>query len=258
VTAKLILQASARAAEERARLGLGSAPIVDVRSLVEQQGILVYSTPIPGGSLFGCFALMGEDSWIMVNSASTVGRQRFTLAHEYCHSLVDRELRCVLCTPEKPPHERFADAFAAAFLMPPESGEAYFASDLAAGRSVSAERVVEYCYAHGVSYAAAVFRLHNLGMVNAARRDELRQVQPVRLASSMGYDMSDPRSPFHQDDSAGCGPADVLPRAYRSAAVRAYQQECISEAKLAELLRVDSDDLDLILDPEEPVEVPIV
>ncbi len=258
MTTRLILQASAKAAEERARLGLGSEPIVDVRSLVEQQGLLVYSTPIPGGSLFGCFALMGEDPWIMVNSASTVGRQRFTLAHECCHSLVDRELRFVLCTPEKPPHERFADAFAAAFMMPPESGESYFASDLAAGGSVTAERVVEYCYAYGVSYAAAVFRLHNLGIVNAARRDELRQVQPVRLASSMGYDVRDPRSPFHYDSFAEPEAADILPRAYRSAAVRAYELERISEAKLAEVLHMDIDDLDLILDPEEPAEVPIV
>ena len=255
---KLVRQASARAVEERLRLGLGSEPIVDIRALVEQKGLLVYSTPIANGSLSGCFALIGDDAWIMVNSASTVGRQRFTIAHEYCHSLVDRDLGFVLCTAEKPAHERFADAFAAAFLMPPESGDTYFASDVASDRRITPERVVEYCYAYGVSYVSAVYRLHNLGLFNASHRDVLLRTQPVRLASGMGYDMSDPRSPFYQSDTASTAGSDAFPRAYRSAAVHAYEEERISEMKLAELLRVDVDDLDLVLDPKEPVEVPVV
>ncbi len=258
MTVKIVQQASARAAQERLHLGLGSDPVVDMRALVEQQGMLVYSTPIPGGSLSGCFALIDDDPWILVNSALTVGRQRFTIAHEYCHALVHRELRFVLCTSEKPPHEKFADAFAAAFLMPPESAGAYFAADVASGKGVSAERVVDYCYAYGVSYVAAVYRLHNLSLFGATHRDTLLRAQPARLASMMGYDVSDPRSPFFQS-AFGCRPAgEELPRTYRSVAVRAYDAERISEAKLAELLRVDIDDLDLVLDPEEPVEVPVV
>lgn len=256
--AKLIRQASALAVAERKRLGLGSEPIVDIRALVEQQGALVYATSIPNGALSGCFALIGEDAWIMVNSASTVGRQRFTIAHEYCHSLAHRDLGFIVCTAEKPPHERFADAFAAVFLMPLESGETYFASDIVAGRSITAERVIEYCYAYGVSYVAAVYRLHNLGLFNAGQRDTLLAVQPIRLASSMGHDVSDPRGPFFQQQGLSGQPEDALPRAYRSAAVRAYEEERISEAKLAELLRVDVDDLDSVLDPEEPIEVPVV
>lgn len=258
MSADPIRQASARAVAERKRLGLGSEPIVDIRALVEQQGALVYATPIPNGSLSGCFALIGEDSWIMVNSAYSVGRQRFTIAHEYCHSLVHRELGFVVCTAEKPPHERFADAFAAVFLMPPESAEMYFASDIVASKGIAAERVIEYCYAYGVGYLAAVYRLHNLRLLNAAQRDALLEVQPTRRASSMGYDVGDPRSPFYQHQSTTHQLADALPRAYRSAAVRAYEQERISEAKLAELLRVDVDDLDEVLDPVEPIEVSVV
>jgi Zn-dependent peptidase ImmA (M78 family) len=255
VSAAIYREAAARAAVERSRLGLGSEPIVDIRALVEQQGAMVYSTPIPGGSLSGCFALIDGDAWIMVNSAHSVGRQRFTVAHEYCHSLVHRDLAFVVCTSEKPPHEKYADAFAAAFLMPTDSVGAFFASDFRKG--ITAERVIDYCYAFGVSYQAAVFRLHNLAILSAPRRDALLEEAPLRVATAMGYDVRDATSPFFRSDERCGWSLDSLPRAYRSAALRAYDEELISESKLAELLGADADDLDELLDPVEVDEVQV-
>lgn len=255
MSATIYRQAAARAAVERARLGLGSEPVVDIRALVERQGALVYSTPVPGGALSGCFALIDGDAWIMVNSADSVGRQRFTIAHEYCHSLAHRDLEFIVCTSEKPAHEKYADAFAAAFLMPTDSAGTFFASDLKKG--VQAERVIDYCYAFGVSYQAAVFRLHNLGILSAPRRDALLQEAPLRVATAMGYDVQDTGSPFFRDDKHCGWSSESLPRAYRSAALRAYDEELISESKLAELLGVDADDLDDLLDPIAVEEVPV-
>lgn len=249
-------EAAARAAEERRHLGLGSEPIVDIRALVEQQDVLVYLTPIPGGSLSGCFAVIADEAWVMVNSVHSVGHQRFTVAHEYCHSLVHRDLGFVVCTSEKPSHEKFADAFAAAFLMPADSTAAFFASDLRAG-GITAEDVVDYCYAFGVSYRAAVYRLHNLSIVAARKRGDLLQCSPRRLAASMGYDLKDPTSPLFRTDARSESAFASLPRAYRSMAIRAYETERISESKLAELLGVDIDDLDDVLDPIEIDEVPV-
>lgn len=248
-------EAAALAAKERVRLGLGNEPVADVRSLIEQQGALVYETPIAGGSLSGCFAVIADEAWIMVNSAQPVGRQRFTIAHEYCHSIAHRELGFVLCTREKPAHEKFADAFAAAFLMPTDSTVAFFADDLRAG--VTPERVVDYCYTYGVSYQAAVYRLHNIGLLTAGRRDAALEESPLRVATALGYDVQDPASPFYRVADSCRTSIDSLPKAYRSAALRAYEEERISESKLAELLGVDADDLDDLLDPEEQEEVPV-
>lgn len=237
------------------KLGLGQESISDVRTLVEQQGVLVYAAPIPDGVLSGCFAMIEGEAWVMVNSAQSVGRQRFTIAHEYCHSLVHRDLGFVACTKEKPPHEKYADAFAAAFLMPVDAAGAFFAADLKKG--VTAERVVDYCYEFGVSYQAAVYRLHDIGILSLARRNALFEESPLRIASAMGYDVQDAGSPFFRVGEQ-CGPGlESLPRAYRSAALHAYDRRLISDSKLAELLGVEADELDDLLDPVEVDEVPI-
>jgi Zn-dependent peptidase ImmA (M78 family) len=226
--------------------------------LLEQQGLLVYETWIEDGSLAGCFAIIGADGWVMVNTAMPVGRQRFTLAHEYCHSLEHRNLGFVACHGQKLEHEVYADAFAAAFLMPADAVASFFARDVMTGIRIEPERIVEFCYAYGVSYRAAVFRFHNEGLFNAGVRDRLLGARPTRLAATMGYDLSDPTSPFHQVGGVCNEGMDGLPRAYRAAALRAYGEERISESKLAALLGVDADDLDDILDPQEPNEIPIV
>ncbi|MDP2182655.1 MAG: ImmA/IrrE family metallo-endopeptidase [Actinomycetota bacterium] len=244
------IQAEALAGEERRRLGLGDDPVIDARALVEQQGVLVYVTPIPGGSLSGCFVVVAGEPWMMVNSAHPLGRQRFTIAHEYCHSLVHRDLGFVVCGREKPPHEKLADAFAAAFLMPAVGAATFFAADL--GRpKVDAQKVVDFCYAYGVSYRAAVYRLHNLRIITAPHRDALLEEAPSRVAASMGYDLQDPTCPFYATNPDTGRAFDSLPRGYRSLAISAFEDERISESKLAELLGVDVDDLDNILDPVE-------
>lgn len=242
----------------RSKLKLGAGPILDVREVLERQGILVYETPIPGGTLSGCFADVGDDLWVMVNSLDTVGRQRFTLAHEFCHTVEHRDLGMVLCTREKPPHEQFADVFAASFMMPEDSTRAFFSDTLLRGNRITPEGVIEYCYAFGVSCDSAVLRLHNIRLIAAQQRDALRTTAPRRLAAALGYDVQSPDSPFFAPDPTCPPAAESLPHAYRSAAIRAYDEERISERKFAELLRVDIEDLDDVLEPEEPEEVPVV
>ncbi len=256
MSAEFYVRAETLASEERRRLALGDDPIVDARALVEQQGVLVYLTPAPGGSLAGCFAVVGSDAWVMVNSAQPLGRQRFTMAHEYCHSLVHRDLGFVACGRDKPPHEKLADAFAAAFLMP-ASGTANFFSEGLGRTKVNPEKVVNFCYAYGVSFRAAVYRLHNLRLTTAAGRDALLQHSPGRVATTMGYDLQDPTSPFYAADPEACHALDSLPRAFRSLAIEAFESKRISEAKLAELLGVDVDELEDILDPAEVDDVPV-
>ncbi|MGV8083558.1 MAG: ImmA/IrrE family metallo-endopeptidase [Coriobacteriia bacterium] len=251
-------RAMARAAEERRRLGLGSEPILGLRELIESEGLLVYETSIEGGSLSGCFAVIGEDNWIMVNTAHSVGRQRFTLAHEYCHYLVDRNLRFVVCTDDKPAHEIYADAFAAGFLMPLESLDSFFAGEIAATGSLKAERVVEYCYAYGVSFSAAVNRLSNAGFLSSVQRNSLLALKPTVLARDLGYDISHPSSPFFRSAKDSTNMSESLPRLYRAAAFQAYSKKQISESKLANLLGIDEDDLEDILEIGNTDEYPFV
>jgi Zn-dependent peptidase ImmA (M78 family) len=106
--------------------------------------------------------------------------QRFTLAHELCHLLLDREYGGELAIASGPwaplAIEQRANAFAAAFLMPTwllrdalTSGTAR-ADDPDTIRSVSAQL--------HVSASSLVDRLYNLGEITFEERIQLRSVWP--------------------------------------------------------------------------------
>jgi Zn-dependent peptidase ImmA (M78 family) len=108
------------------------------------------------------------------------GVQRFTLAHELCHLLLDREYGDELAIATGPwaplAIEQRANAFAAAFLMPTwllrdalTSGTAR-ADDPDTIRSVSAQL--------RVSASSLIDRLHNLGEITFEERIQLRSVWP--------------------------------------------------------------------------------
>ena len=113
-------------------------------------------------------------SFILVNTDQLRSRALFTLAHELGHILagngatinIDRDLRA------RSDEERLANAFAAAFLMPePEIRETIDRY----GRH--AESLARMLVTFGVSYETLIYRLHNLGVINAEGRDRLRRVR---------------------------------------------------------------------------------
>jgi len=63
-----------------------------------------------------------QDVIICINSTTSYGRQRFTLAHELYHVLYEENMQRVICdmsmTGDKPESEYEADQFASYLLMP--------------------------------------------------------------------------------------------------------------------------------------------
>ncbi len=117
-------------------------------------------------------------SFILVNADQLRSRALFTLAHELGHVLnsdgttinIDRDLRA------RSDEERLANAFAAAFLMPePEIRETI---DKYGRRAESLARML---VGFGVSYETLIYRLHNLGIINAEGRDRLKRIRWVSL-----------------------------------------------------------------------------
>ncbi len=117
-----------RAQEVRGSLGLGRGPVPNMFSLVESEGIFLVRAPSGSPDLHAFFAMIDGSPVIYVNSGETLGRQTFSVAHEYYHFLFDRQsLREVDCNPgskTKNPREVAADAFAGEFLLP-RDGVAY-------------------------------------------------------------------------------------------------------------------------------------
>jgi hypothetical protein len=101
--------------------------------------------------------------------------RRFTLAHELCHLLHDRNVGARLAVASGPwaPRgvERRANAFAAMFLMPPDLVTRTLAADPEPVYSPGGVRF--FADALQVSLRAAVNHLHNLGLLDEPERDRL-------------------------------------------------------------------------------------
>ena len=107
-----------RAREARAELGLEpGAPLACLLSVVEQRFPVVVAS-LPNEVAGAC-----TDGLLWVNGDEFVGRQRFTLAHEFGHAWIGHDVRLKVDSDEtflrtSDPFEIEANAFAAEFLVP--------------------------------------------------------------------------------------------------------------------------------------------
>ena len=233
--------AEALAEMERVRLGLGDAPVKDLIDVLDGTvGIRVFMLPVSEQSWSG---LVVQDRsgrpCAVVDSKEPFYRRNFTLAHEYGHALVD------LSEPSTPQawidlaserhrrsqSERFADAFAAAFLMPRRAVLARLDRIMRANVGQFTDYDLVHLAMHfGVSGQAMSLRLVTLRrMPRQVHRDYWDQTSFKSIAEVFGY---------HVEDDYWKAPA-ILPPRYRYLAMKAYKEGIISLSKLAELLRED-------------------
>ncbi|WP_346907833.1 XRE family transcriptional regulator [uncultured Roseibium sp.] len=194
-TGEAVMQGERIAEQERKRLELGSAPVADMTELLGDQGIWASVAELPPtmSGLFLHHRSIGMA--VLVNARHVRARQRFSLAHEYAHALLDRD-RVVGVSSATNSSERIeqrANAFAAAFLLPEAGLEEELRQlgkgqpartdqivfDVATGGSIQGQLrpaprsqtigfqdVAFIAYRFGVSYQAAVYRLKSLRYVN--------------------------------------------------------------------------------------------
>jgi Zn-dependent peptidase ImmA (M78 family)/DNA-binding XRE family transcriptional regulator len=228
---------------ERARLGLGDAPITDLMDLLDSTvGIRTFLIPVP------------QDNWssvsvqsrsgrpcIAINSKEPVYRRHYDLAHEYGHVLVHlfrkdgppAHIELGVAVGRTPADERFANAFASAFLMP----RRVVLRELELVLRANAGRFTDFDLVHlamtfGVSGQAMTNRLADLRKLSRAvyREYWIKGGQKFNaLAEMLGYEVED--APGFWDRPV------ILPTRFRYLAMKAYEDGEISLAKLAELLR---------------------
>lgn len=110
--------------------------------------------------------------FILVNRHQPITRALFTLAHELGHVLSGDGIESITLDVSLNLHtkpERFANVFAASFLMPPSSMQEVIDMYGLTSRAL-ALMVTRF----GVSFESLVYRLHNLGHVSAEGRDRLQ------------------------------------------------------------------------------------
>lgn len=261
-TWEAVTQGAELAEGERQRLRLGIDPIDDVSAVLERAGVLVLGLQLPQG-VSGLTFLNRGAVICAVNSSDAAARQRFSLAHEYCHALLDLGASPGIVSREaqrKDPVEVRADAFAAAFLMPAEGIRGFLARlgkgqrSRAAGGSEVGEAestyeprrstrvrpvdiwdVTRLAHYFGTSRLAVIWRLFNLRLISAQQRDRLLEEQArgfgAQLASFVGSLDAELKPP----ERPRLAPAE---QRLLSLALDAAVAEEIDRTKLVELLEL--------------------
>jgi Zn-dependent peptidase ImmA (M78 family)/DNA-binding XRE family transcriptional regulator len=221
------------ATEERNRLGVGDGPIRPLREVLEiEVGLRVFLLPLPR-NVAGVFVNVDDlGGCIGVNISHPAERRRWTMAHEYAHYLANRdraEITPVTQRRQPPESERFADAFAANFLMP-RSGLSRRFHELKRSKDgkVTPALLVQLAHAYEVSVQALTLRLEDLRLVPSGTWDRLRDndFQPRAAARLLGLELSEQA-------------AAALPLHYRLLAVQLYADGEITEPQLARYLGTD-------------------
>jgi Zn-dependent peptidase ImmA (M78 family)/DNA-binding XRE family transcriptional regulator len=220
------------AQQERARLDLGAhQPIYTLRNTLEESGIHIFIEPLDS-KLAGLYVFAPDFGYcILVNRVHPRERRRWTIAHEYGHFLADRDNPGVdFSKPmqRKTESEKFADAFAAAFLMPEAGVQRRFYEDLERSRDFKVGDLCRMADHFAVSLMAMALRLESIGLIPKGSWDQISDSRvPVRVLKQEAGILPSPDS-----DSA-----EPYPQRYKLLAVQAFLDDKISEGQLSKLLR---------------------
>mgnify|MGYP005810460077 CR=1 FL=1 len=250
------IQQGERAAEqERRRLGLGWAPAPPLPEPLETQGVRTGIVDLPDEISGITISNQSVGLFIVANRQHAPARRRFSFAHEYAHVLFDRRLKGIVTRSSDRDElvEVRANAFAAAFLMPPE-GIRQFLTALGKGQpsraiaqvfdeagAVQAESraapgsqdiqlydVVHLAHYFGVSRLAALFRLRNLKLLTQAEWDELKSADDAGCGLELARLLNMPDAEEGDDK-------DGFRHRVLGLALEAYRRELITHSKLAEV-----------------------
>ncbi len=220
------------AVQERQRLGLGDQPVGNLRGILEfDVGLRIFYWDLPP-AIAGMYAHVAElGGCILINRKHPAVRRRVSMVHEYGHLIVDRfkagidQLRPVR---RKPLGERFAEAFALAFLMPASSVRQRFHDIVSTTGDFRVGDLCRLSQFYFVSFEAMARRLERLGLIPGA---SLAALKREKLAVTEAA--TSPRLEPHPDADDPC------PQRYKSLAVQAYELGKISQGRLARYLRCD-------------------
>lgn len=243
-----------RAAQLRIELGEDSFSPVDIFAVaqtIENLTIVYY----PFGEKVSGMCIKGQkgNNLIAINSAMTLGRQRFTLAHEFYHMFFDASMVsvCSMLLNTNRGVEKEADMFASYFLMPEAalSIRAKKILDENKSKKLSLSDVIKIEQYFGLSHQATVYRLMHALLLNEEDGELFLSASVRSKAESLGYspDLYEPAPESRQYMTYGH---------YIKQVEDAFEKNLISQGKYEELL-IDAFRSDLVYGSTEEEEAVI-
>ncbi|WP_264777835.1 helix-turn-helix domain-containing protein [Deinococcus aetherius] len=185
------------ALEARHEFKLAFDAIHDLETLLDEQNVLVYKTPIESMSasneiVSGAFYNHPRLGYcIFVNTKQHDARIRFTLAHEFAHALYHYRAGGIISrNGDRNPRETFANAFASHFLVPGKALREQV-NEIGGKEYLDSMQAFRLAWHFNVSYAMMLFRLHNEKLISMNDMNEWASYNVGKLAKNWGIRASD-------------------------------------------------------------------
>jgi Zn-dependent peptidase ImmA (M78 family)/DNA-binding XRE family transcriptional regulator len=220
------------AVAERHRLGLGDAPISQLRDILEQDvGLRIFYLQMPqkysevysyNEQVGGCMA---------INANHPEERRRWSMAHGYLHFLAHRQ------KPEFhfdgqyqrfPESEQLAETFSKYFLMPTSGLLKRFNDMYRTHGKFTPTNLFTLAHYYGVSVETLVYRLEEMELLPTGTGDKLRDrgLKVRKVQEELGLEQIPQR-------------IDMMPLHYQHLAIEALDQGLITEGRFADFLSVN-------------------
>lgn len=187
------LEISTKALSLRKELGEDTTSPIDIFSLAHTIPHLTLVFYPMGDHLSGMCIKNDGNPVIAVNSSMSVGRQRFSMAHELFHLYYDESEQSTVCAIKIGSGnaiEKISDQFASYFLMPPVAlSEAIKKVQGNSTNNLGIKEIVKLEQYFGVSRQAILYRLIEDNKLTSQQADQFRQ-GVIRSAVNLGYDDS--------------------------------------------------------------------
>lgn len=223
---------SIKASKLRKKLGENGESPIDIFNLVQQiDNLTLIFHPL--GENIGGVCYKGKNSnVIVINSKMSLGRQRFSLAHELYHAYFDdseEKVASNLLIGDGDENEKKADQFASYFLMPPSSLDTMIEDikNKENKEELTIEDVIKIEQYYGVSHKAILYRLLEEGYIKSKQTKNMES-GIVEKAKRLGYETNLYRS-FESEKSKVLG-------YYIASSDKLLEKNFISQGKYEELL----------------------
>jgi Zn-dependent peptidase ImmA (M78 family)/transcriptional regulator with XRE-family HTH domain len=185
--------------EVRDFYGLGKDSLPDLYVFLDRLGILVYKASLGSvGSgnegVSGAFYNHPKLGFcVLVNVDTSPGRQAFTLAHEFAHALYHYAKEGLISDYKNTfddPLERFANTFAANFLVPGKELRTIVKrfQEIMGQPKINEKVALITASYFSVSYANMLVRLSNERLILENDYDEFKKYSPVEIAELIGLE----------------------------------------------------------------------
>ncbi|MEZ9920028.1 helix-turn-helix domain-containing protein [Vibrio breoganii] len=206
-------QAEDLAVQMRHAWDLGLNPIHDMIDTLESKGVMIITTDVETDKKFdGLAGKIGNTPVVVISTAQSGDRQRFTLAHELGHLVVHGRLA------EGLDEEKACNAFAGAFILPAQTLIEHLGEKR---RHIEPRELFMLKHEYGISMLAALFRAGQCGIITPATQKNL-----FMLFSKKGWRTQEPGKAYPHESTY----------LHKQLVYRALGEEYIGESKAAELL----------------------